>query len=553
MVVLLPHWTQPPPKKDEIIFKIYDRGALEVSASWRPVIPDTVDDLERVEAFAYPTPWAWAYMMAAVIREQKWGHLLFHRYAILLKALTLGEFRLDVIDLKSMNLGRLLCEIDSRFRYMGLVRGKLPQGEGREDVIWGATSPETLVWPSPRRGTDEWQSLYDKVRTRERDALLLWADVRALLQARQQWDPQKVPWMSAIDHLVGNLPGSEGQAFYHIHCRTVGPVATLFPDGQTKPFYLPTYEPGFARRFLQGLTGTFHVQGEAVVIQDSRNQPAYEVALPRVAVDGDFRLAGGGVVRVVAGPVQPYFEGRRIRLRDDSQGLGYFSALKNLYHELSNPEWDLTDAVRQYPYSYPDAVRIIVHRLGEAGVPDSAVVFSERAYEVLFTQDLAGLPRLRDLETPSVDAFVYRTQGLTAVFLENYQGAWFGDLRALGWVLWQYFNGEAYFDRGNIRDGRSAEPLMEGPYAVAAVYEKVHMEDERQRCRRLATLQRFVRTYQESEGSRPEEALCRRAAEVFARWAWGEDVRPNGPRSPRVSEVRIGPMSFRLFQDVLLT
>jgi hypothetical protein len=551
MGVLLPHWISPPPK-DEVVFKIYDnpQGVLEVPAPWQPIIPDTVDDLEKVEAFAYPTPWAWAYMTAAVIREQKWNHLLFQRYAILLKALTLGELRLEIVDLQSSDFGKLLCQVDDRFRYLGLVRGRLPEKEGQEEVIWGATSPETLVWPAPRRKAPEWQSLYDRVRSRETDALRLWADVRALLQDRRQWDPRSVPWMAAVDHLVGGLSGSEGQAFYHIHCRTVGPVAALFPDGQMNPFYLPTYAPDFAKEFLRALTGTFHPEGETVVIRDSRSQPAYGVVLPSIAVGGDFRRAGGGVVQVLAGRVRPYFEDKRIRLRDDSRGMGYFSALKILYDELAGPERDLADAVRRYPYLYPDAVRIIIHRLGEAGVPDSAVVFSERAYEVLFERDIAGLPRLQDLQTPSADAFVYKTQEVTAVFLENYQGAWFGDLRALGWVLWQYFNGEADFERGSIRDGRSAEPLMEGLYAVAAAYEKVRTDDERRRCRRLATLQRFVRAYQDGEGSRPEEALCRRAAEVFARWVWGEDVRPNGPRG-RETKVPIGPGTFRLFRDEL--
>lgn len=549
--VLLPQWPTPP-SGSGVIFKLYSnpQGSIPVPASWRIAIPDDVDDLEKVEAFAYPTPWAWALMTSAVIREQKWSHLLFRRYQILLQALTLGYLDLEIVDLKALELGRLLVQVDDRFRYLGLLRGGASlQKEQLRGVVWGATSPETLVWPTPRRTPAEWQSLFDEVKPHERKALQPWADLRALLRDGGQWDPERVPWMKAVDYMVESLqlPPSDRYQVYYVHCRTVGPVRALFPDGSSRPLYLPIYTPDFAKDFLRALTGTFRPEAEAVIIRDSRNQPAYTIAMPRVIVGGDLQAAGGGVVRPVGGMVQPYFETSRIRLQDDSQGQGYFSALQPLYEELSRTSDALAEAVQRYPYFYPDAVRVVVHRLGEAGIPKASVVFSPRSFEILFEQDIASLPRLRDLDTPSPNYFVYRAAETAFVFLEHYENVDFGDLRALGWVLWQFFIGEAYLDRSGLQDSRTAEPLMDGLYAKSDVYRQVFSDEGRARCRRLATLQRFVKAYQ--GGSRPEEELCRRAVEAFARWVWGQDVIPNGPQRPRVHEVRIGPGSFRLARD----
>lgn len=547
--VLLPQWPTPPAGSG-IIFKLYDNpgGVLPVPAPWQIAIPDKVGSLEEVEAFAYPTPWAWALMTSAVIRERKWSHLLFQHYQVLLQALTLGYLDLEVVDLTTLELGRLLAQVDDRFRYLGLLRGGTRlRGEQLRGIVWGATSPETLVWPTPRRTPQEWQSLFDEVQPHVRDALQPWADLRALLQGNGQWDPQRVPWMAAVDFIVGSLSPSDRYQVYHVHCRTVGPVRVLFPDGNLYPLYLPVSSPGFAKDFLRALTGTFHPGAEAVIIRDSRNQPAYAIALPQVVVGGRLQWAGGGVLRPIEGMVRPYFDAPQIRLRDDSQGPGYFSVLHSLYEELSQAVDDLAEAVERYPYLYPDAIRVVVHRLGEAGIPRAAVVFSRRAFEVLFEQDIASLPRLQDIDTPSPHSFVYRNGGTAFVFLERYGDVDFGDLRALGWVLWQFFIGEAYFDRRALREGRTGEPLMEGLYAGSVVYEQVRSDEVRNRCRRLAALQRFVKAY--GGGGGPEAELCRQAVEAFARWVWGEDVIPNGPQCSKYYEVDIGPARFRLARD----
>jgi hypothetical protein len=518
-----------------------------VPAFWQPDISILSDESESVEAYAYPTPWAWAEMMTAIIRHRGWEHLLFQRYGILLKALTLGYLDLEIVDLGSLDLGRILMGFGRGGRYLGLLRtrGDLTEGEFQgfreryRRTVWGATWPDTLVWPAPRCSQDDWVWLSREVSRKETEALQPWADLRALLKKDDQWKPEQVPWMAALDHMLGDRNHSGDYQVYHVHCRTVGPVEALFPGGETRPFYMPVHERNFAKKFLKTLTGTFHQEKDGTIVLKG-----YRIALPQVTSDL-LQRAGAGIVRPVAGEEEDH-QTPRIRLKE------YFDALQSLYQALMLQGGDLVEDVQRSPYLYPDAVRVVVQRLRDAGVPDAAVLFSDRAFEVLFEQDIASLPRLRDLKDEQKDEkdqsyFVYKTQGTTAVFLEKYADVWFGDLLALGWVLWQFFTGAAYFDRGAIRDARTAEPLTEGLYAGAVAYERVRSDEERSRCRRLATLQRFVKAYQ--GGNSAEEKLAQQAAKVFARWAWGEDVAPNGPLRGRERDVQLGQLQIRLVQD----
>src|SRR5215208_7120165 len=104
-VVLLPKWNAAPTWK-EIIGKAMDPDA-GLPGHWEPKLTES-KTLDQTEAIAFPTPFAWAEMMSAVIRQGLFNHLLFRLYGDLFLGLTLGHLQLEVTDLKGFELGKVL-------------------------------------------------------------------------------------------------------------------------------------------------------------------------------------------------------------------------------------------------------------------------------------------------------------------------------------------------------------------------------------------------------------------------------------------------------------
>ena len=157
-IVLLPSWASDPTWKEiignAIPFDPLKRTLQDVKPDWLPKIEDA-SNLSRVEAFAFPTPFAWAEMTAAVIQQGNFDHVLFRLYEDMVLGLALGHLKLDVVDLKGLSLGTVLADADERYRYFGLLRGRGSEGHADLDgKVFGGTSPETLFWPSPRRTED---------------------------------------------------------------------------------------------------------------------------------------------------------------------------------------------------------------------------------------------------------------------------------------------------------------------------------------------------------------------------------------------------------------
>ncbi|RMG46824.1 MAG: hypothetical protein D6723_16720, partial [Acidobacteria bacterium] len=298
-------------------------------------------------------------------------------------------------------------------------------------------------------------------------------------------------------------------------------------------------------------------------VYDDRDVKQYEIMMPSPPPDGDLILAGAGTIRVVEmrGRVVSY-NSQRIRLQDDERGPGLFSLLQPLYAIYATMGEDIR-AIREHPLFYPDILRILITRLGEAGLPDTDVSFSDRALELAFDINNPGLPLISELKDHARGArgFIlpHSHEGETRriVYIEEYADYPVGDLKALGWVLWLFFTGEAEFRDGKIRDKQLIPLLSEStptrPFdASSDAYRKLN--EERDRHRRLATLQRLVKAYAErgrSENASPVNRLCYAAARSFAKWVWPDqpEILENGHLPGIWQEMQIGDLVIQLARD----
>lgn len=570
-IVLLPLWEQAP-TWDGIVGNAipYDsdkRTLQDVKPDWLPRIED-VPSLSQVEAFAFPTPFAWAEMMAAIIHQGRFDHVLFRLYEDLVLGLALGHLQLDVVDLKGLSFGKVLAEADDRYRYFGMLRGKSSQGHSElGGKVFGGTSPETLLWPSPRRTDIEWQALREAISNRDQDnAYLVLADFRSLLQRERFWNPDQIVWMKGLEQvLLNRKPQSENRS-YHVHSRTVGPIIGDMPNGELKRIYFPVYEEKFAAHFLRGLAcKRLQRETDRIGVHDGYKK-CYEILLPITAADGDLLKAGAGTVHVLAEPDDNQ-TAAQIQLEGTADRSGLFELLQDVKKKIGG---DLPQIKRQ-PFFYPDAFRIPVSRLGEAGI-DPDVSFSTQAYQLTFDPTSSGLPLSEELELSQVTyavGFPYEDSSghrRTAIYIDDYKGSGVGDLRALGWVLWCYFTGDEEYVVQNrkllnsertlvFKDSNLVRPFDFSEEVSEEIYKKVKKEVVH-KPRRLAAQQRFLKAYKTQKDKDPSSVLngiCLCAVEAFIRWAWPEfsakTFLPNGPLRDKGDAITQGTLSAVLLKD----
>jgi hypothetical protein len=544
-VVLLPDLNIAP-NWSEIIGKTFEADR-PLPEPWQPRL-ELVNTLDKVEAFAFPTPFAWAEMMAAVLRQGLYDHLLFKFYEDLVLGLVLGHLQLEVSDLKGFEFGKILAGTDDRYRYFGLLRAH-PRHSELQGKVFGATSSEALFWPSARRTDADWRKLREAYTTdvRLNDAYQVLADLRDLLSLQKLWQVVEVPWIKGLNHIIADHKPSDGHKHFHVHSRLVGPVLAKMPGDRQQPFYFPVYENQFVSDFLRALTGSFKQEEGRIVILDDKQRRHYEIRMPTVPSDGDILLAGAGTIRSLDEPGKiKEFQFNRVRLEKDEKGEGLTYLLQPLDEALRRPQpqypalgKDVT-AIKQRPFFYPDIIRIPVARLGQAGVPEQVVSFSDRAYKLAFESSGTGLPLLSELSSqPETHQFIlpHTHAGKTTqvIYIEEYGGHPVGDLRALGWVLWSYFIGTAELQGDKLRD-TELTPLLKATSTgrlfdlAEEAYRRV--VEERSTHRRLATLQRFLRAYTErgsASGASDVDRLCQAAAQTFVKWIWPEQkVLENG-------------------------
>jgi len=585
-IVLLPLWEQAP-TWDGIVGNAipYDsdkRTLQDIKPDWLPRIED-VPSLNQVEAFAFPTPFAWAEMMASIIRQGRFDHVLFRLYENLILGLALGHLQLDVVDLRGLSFGKVLAEADDRYRYFGILRGKSSQGLSElGGKVFGGTSPETLLWPSPRRTDAEWQALREAISNSNQDnAYFVLADFRSLLQREKLWNPDQVVWMKGLEQILRNRKPQGENRSYHVHSRTVGPILADLPNGELKRLYFPVYEEKFAAHFLRGLAfKRLQRETDRISVHDTYKK-CYEILLPITSADGDLLKAGAGTVHVLGEP-DAKVAAAQIQLEGTEDRSGLFELLQNVKKRIGG---DLQQ-IKQQPFFFPDAFRIPVSRLGEAGI-DPDVSFSTQAYQLTFDPNSAGLPLSEELiesqETYGICVKFDDSSGhkRKAIYIDDYKGSGVGDLRALGWVLWCYFTTESERQQREHTDDKELEEmlyvvqnrkLLNSEHTVVfkdsndvrpfdftdevseEIYKKVK-KDGVPKPRKLAKQQRFLKAYknQHDNVSSPINWLCLQAAKAFISWAWPEfkerSFLPNGPLRDKGDAIALGTLSATLLID----
>lgn len=547
----MPHWLLLPGSTDPA------RPGLtilkDIPGDLRPRIDPTT---HRLEARSFPTPFALAETLGMLLLRGVKGDPMIEKYRRLVLGVVLGHLEVTLVDLaeRAGKLGKAMARVEPDTRYFGFVRGKL----GDTTVSFGGTHPRTLFWPSPRRSDGDWEALHQKIQgdTRLPRALELLADARESLAA--VWDPRAVPWMKALELVASSTPPSPGLRVLASDARLVGPFQVAMPveagdpEGRTqvRRLYFPVLEPGFARQILEMCTLRFRPDGGrgAIVALDPGDQIVFRILTPSVAPGADPLLAGAGTIVRESGAGAVGVAARSLRLLGED---GLFTHLGELLAQIAIADGGATvDQARilRNPLAYPDVLRIPA-RAADPASKSAPVVFSDEAQRRM--RDGASLPTLDALRTVGSGAGVLLEWGTgpdrrAAAWIESNGELDFGDLRAVGSLLFAYFTGEASLYQGKlpIRDAHSLAELSksssERPIdATDAIYARiVDGGAQRDASLRLGSLQRFVATYRERAGGEDRGAqLALAAAEAFARWAWGGPVAPLGARVTRVTRV----------------
>jgi hypothetical protein len=529
---------------------------------WKPEYGDA-QRIEKMEAFAFPTPFAWGEMMATVIRQGRFEHYLFKRFDYLVRGLVLGHLQLDIVNLNegTGKFGKVLAGTNPESRYFGLIRAN-PANRELPQVVFGATSPECLFWPSPRCSENNWQAL-DKAINKDlnlNNTYAVLADFRDLIRKAQLWDSNssRAPWMKGLDHVLDGqkLPVQPGlgNKHFNVHSRMIGPILVRLAGDETHHLYFPVYHEKFAANFLKALTGSFTREEDVVAVYDARRKKCYEIN-SRSQAGADVIRAGMGTVKVISEPGDEVTT-TQVHLKE------LFDNLQDLLRALGN---DVAD-IKKHPFYYPDVLRIAVTRLGEAGL-DADVSFSDQAYTLTFDSNSAGLPLASELKETTTEThgivFNYvdeNHRARKAIYVESYGGSSIGDLKALGWVLWSFFTGAAYLSGGTLRvedaEGDTIAAFKETdstrPFDLKAfIYSKV--DKERDKHRRLARLQRFLRAYHDrlSEDRKNNvDELLYEAASAFVKYVWSDQVIPNGPLSNESGLLRVSGFEVSLAKDM---
>jgi hypothetical protein len=506
-----------------------DDATLRPPVDWSPrpeKMPAFPDAGARDPATSFPTPF---YRMEATKAAIERDGELFAIWSQAVLALAGGLFEVKIASVAGLGaFGACLARLDAHRRHLPLLSATVG---GRRQVM-AVGDPETLVWPHVRRTAAEWNELQPLIANRDRYARAVLADLRAIVQAANEWS-SAIPWMRGLDRLLDAPASSDGRAYHD--ARGEGPF-TLMLGGQGEPKPVPVYFPVFDRdgaalvRRFANLTYT--ASAGFVTGVDANRVAQIRIASPSVA---DPVAAGLGVWSRV-GNTPPEWPAVDQLTLDEPAGL--FKALPALY---PSGRYALTDLVRT-PYRFADPVRVLARAIGSAGVPTHAIAgqapgtYGRSAIVHALTSG-QPLPDAEYLAKTPGAGFVLRRDGETPVlWVESSDVDGPADLRGLGYALWMYFTGAANEIRGGPEtsigapDGRLAwwrgnriesEAVPEGARALAH--------------KRLATLQRFARAW-DLAGPAPASGktardLFRAAAAAWVRFCTGRDPFPNGPAS----------------------
>jgi hypothetical protein len=504
-------------------------------------------DRGRQPATSFPDPFFRREAMAAAIDTLK-GPYLEH-WNTLCQALAAGLLRVVPVDLLGSYgaLGKCFVSLHGDRRFLSLLYASI---DGRSRLV-AVSDPEVLLWPAARGRKEEWAALKQQLQqaTPERRPQELLADLRGLLRESKCWDPERIRWMRALDHLLGTRPPSADFGLYKEHARGVGPLALNLPQPadpkkqEQKPLYFPTMVPNWAGlvRKLASLSFTDE-SAQSLDGRDRNGLVQLRVSLPAGITEDEKRYGGLGVVERLTEHPPTWPKGVNLR---GPEGL-FRKAGSALY-----PSGALDPlAIRRLPVLHPDPVRVMVTALGAAGLPDQTLDASAGKPVSYGGQAIAralqggfSLPDPAAIRDGDGGGFVlYGDSGEAKVYVERGAPMRIHELRDIGWVLWSTFVREPV----EAEQGQQPALLMDGTPALrqgsdgrieARLEHLVELDEEEreQAARRVATLQRFAASWQlqaePASTGRSIRELLAAAAFAWVQWVTGKAPFRNGPRA----------------------
>ena len=503
-----------------------------IPGSWEPK-PDQYDSK------AIPTPFARAEAMRLILQhvDEAGGHAFATQFQYLLLGIASGVLRLEPDTLaheKYDNLGRALTQVDEDARYFCHILWT----SGGRTRSFGITYRTSLFSPHARRSPEEWSELAEAVRPREKRAIELLSEWRAMLQLANRWSPglRGCEWQRGVDHVLRTAliaPGGKLELLRE-HARFVGPVWLCTPTGRADepvkqgPLYLPSFAPDFAKRFNESCRFRPRVVDRGIVFVDAGNQEVARIRLPAAGTDPQLIALGMGVLDLHDVPttanvaVEDWIRGR-------GSDPGLLELLKPVELALQKIGRPLDAAhVGTCPALYPDPIRILFERnlwpapggvraAESRALTDARIKWGGRALDAVEVEKEGG--EVLSLGTDSTR--------VSLTMVDRVGDAQVNDLRSLGFVLWSIFVREADVSSelaGQLAITDTLEKLFEHSAErplepTRRVYERVGGSPPEQLRRRLATLQRLVKAYSSNEPGLPR--LLSRATRSFVVWASG--------------------------------
>lgn len=521
-IVLLPHYAEASasPGLNKIA------GLPDV---WRP-------DLKNVQPRSFPTPFAIAETAAFHLERGTTGEPSFYQNAFdaLVLGFVLGHLRLDLwnLSVEGGPLGSALSIVEPDSKYLGVL-----VDAQNANVVYGASDKHALFWPGARVTESQWRNLLQRINgdNQAGRARQLLADFREVLRGAKMWEPDEIPWMRGLDTLIGQNQPSPSQRTLHEDSQFFGPLRLSLVQGAGSKdakevvtrVYLPSLKPGYARsiREMCGLSFRSIPERYLVVAVDVGNRDLFHIRLPNVNTGAEMLYLGAGNVSRTENVAVGAAPGRVDLHKPD----GLFSQLTPILQSLAAADGGMpsNERLQSLPVFYPDVLRIPARLIRPSSVSYSPAV------ERLVQQGVA-IPDVEALGEAGIALPVTLGSGerRRAIYLERVGEHDVGDLRAVGYLLWLYFSGQAEVTDGvgpirssanleALTTGTEERPLAPTDAAAGLVLDTRFQQDTRAALtRRLATFQRFVTTYRQVDIAQPGGLLARRSIEALSAWVF---------------------------------
>lgn len=521
----------------------------------------------QLNAQCVPTPFAQAEIMAHVLRAETRPQpetvlqtatlrQTFERWKTLLVGLVLGRITLQNDFLGSSEavpFGPMLASSRPDQNYLGVLRTTLLDSTpARPATIVGALDPECLVWAAPRLSDGLWATLDNRVgRNRDeahaRQVLAAW---REGLQDKGLHGDLAAPgtpvWMLALNRFLDPTSLAtdlqEGRRLFKSDVEMVGPTllhCSKDANGKerTATLYLPVLHIGREREIHQVLVWRPEATPQGVV--ELRRSSGEGAAAWKIKMSGsadaqhpveprDHLLAGVGALTPGDGAMRPV--DRTLWLDDLDGKKGYTHAvydplLATVVSSHAARNLNVTeDDMERCPALFPDTLRLVRPlRVGSAGralarYSKNLLSRDPPFFCELLLEEIHDMGVLDPQRPELAVALPGPSPRLTLVERIRLQGRNEepGEVRALGAVLWAFFNREALFENGSVLrttgDGSklvtlpgTSSPLWFDQSLLADVQTRViapvgrgvlHEVTWPERVwKRRATLQRFLHTW----------------------------------------------------------